>query len=75
MGYKVVDTGPQFPNGYEVNASTAAEAEQKLKAVRHLCGQATVRGANGREISLSELARLVQVERDAQRDQLRGRRS
>lgn len=67
MTYKVIGTGPQFPTGHEQDASTAGEALNKRRAAEGLCGQAIVRDAFGREVSISELERVARAEREAAR--------
>lgn len=71
MGYRVVGKGPQFPNGYEVRASTAAEARDKLKATQGLCGSAVVYDDSGRQLSWPDLNHLIAAEAEAQRKQLK----
>lgn len=70
MSYRVVGTGPQFPSGYEIGASTASEVLAKLKAARNLCTRIVIYDDTGRQVGWPELARLAEAEAQAERRQL-----
>ena len=62
MAFKIIGTGPRFPNGYLVAVNSAAEAQRKLRPMRRLCGSATVWDEGGHELNDVELGLLARRE-------------
>jgi len=69
--FKVIGTGPQFPEPYVQDASSAREALVKRGAVEGLCGRATVQDFSGRNVTLMELQQIARAQDAADRQRLK----